>query len=311
MAFPKIQDTFNDRSSAADIYWSDLNFRSFYKKFRGGNDVPKNFMSTSNSELKIIDRYHLRGFQFGHWVTNEDRHNYLAAFYICLYDLQKVLRFKNSNLGLDGRLGISIGSRGVPSAKAHYEPLRNVINIARYKRQDVMRRQMGKEPSFIIPKSVRFLQTGGIGSFAHEYGHFLDLNFGAYIEPSKHGLFLTGPMQSVSRSRIEYSKMHPMRVQVENIFEKIWFKKNGEYSKYDERLKATESAYLNNRQEIFARLFEQYIAYKLSNHYGVVNSFLFKSKYKRVFYLQERELKPIIPEMDKLMDLIRKSILNR
>lgn len=305
----KIQDSFNDKKSAADLYWSSAELQRFYRKFRSPMILPKSYFEDTNSIERVQKRYQLRGFQFGNWVTNEDRYDYLAAFYICLFDMQKVLKFKNNNIGLSGSLGVALGSRGVPQALAHYEPNNVVINISRYKREDVLKKEfemIGKKPPTTIPKDVRFFNTGGIGSFAHEYGHFLDGEFGRFIEPVAKMPWLTGNSRSVSKSRIEYPAKFRMRNIVEDIFETLFWK-NGKKTNFHLRLLETKSEYLNYRQEVFARLFEQYIFEKLQK-IGIKNKFMTKPKYQRAYYLRPSEIKSVIPLIDQLIVEMRKHV---
>ncbi|MBI2258149.1 MAG: hypothetical protein HYU67_04530 [Flavobacteriia bacterium] len=309
----KINDTFNDGKSTADLFWDKTNTMFFYRSFRKNIDVPKDFILNINDAKKVIERYKLRGFQFGNWLTTEDRYNYIAALFISLYDLNKVLRFPNNNLGLNASLGIALGSRGVPNALAHFEPKNEVINISRYIREDVLKKALensGVEVPEHIPKNIRFINSGGIGSFAHEYGHFLDLMFGTYTEQHEKYPFLTGPGKSVSKKRINYSSNQPMRILVEDIFQILFYGLNPNKSKsnFAYRLEATKNDYLQNRQEIFARCFEQYISHKLLYTYKINNDFMTKPKYKAKHYLSPKEMELIIPLFDKLISLMREKL---
>lgn len=301
----KINDTFNDEMSRADTYWTGANVQRFYRTFRKPMILPINYEKDVNSVERVQEVFKLRGFQFGNWVSTEDRFNYLAAMYICLFDLQRVLKFKNSNLGLDKQLAISFGSRGVPRALAHYEPSNIVINISRYKRPDVVKAIIKKT----VPKEILFIETGGIGSFAHEYGHFLDGVYGMYSEPVRFEPFLTGASGSLSKRRTDTASSHPMRKVVEDMYEIMFWKtgKNGKKLKtaFSERLEATGSDYLQNRQEIFARSFEQYVDFKLQAM-KIKNDFMVKRKYAADHYLLPGELKKVVPYFDKLIDLMRK-----
>lgn len=304
----KIQDTFNDKKSNADLHYDSFNIRHFYKKLRRNSDLPQNLNFDIDTAQKIAEIYKLRGFQFGNWVTTEDRYNYLAAFYLCLYDLQKVLRFKNNNLGIGGELGIALGARGVSKALAHFEPANLVINISRYKREDVMKKEIeawGTPAPANIPKEVRFFHTGGIGSFAHEYGHFLDLYFGRFFDQDKNAVFLTGNSRSVSKERFQYPASSVLRNMMEDLYESIMWK-DGKPTDFHLRLKETEDPYINNRQEVFARVFEHYVHYTLLHKYGIYNHFMTKTKYKAEVYLTEKELKRVIYLIDKLIEEMRK-----
>lgn len=304
MSYVKIEDTLKDvGGSVYDDYWQQNGFKQFYKTFRKGVDLPKSYLVIADNSKKITQRYHLRGFQFGNWLTNEDRFNYLAAFFVCAYDLNKVLKFKNNNIGLDGALGISFGSRGRSTAAAHFESLTNIINITRYKK--VIKHPLtGRKVN--VPKIKRFKFTGGVGAIAHEYGHFLDYEFGSKFETDNNYYALTNG-RSIDRNPITYNNSKKMRNIVEEILSKAYWK---DYSKkiksnYIKRLeKVTDKDYFFRRNEIFARLFEQYIAYKLLK-IGINNSFLVQTKYNENIYMKNSELKEIVPLFDKLIREMR------
>jgi hypothetical protein len=60
------------------------------------------------------------------------------------------------------------------------------------------------------------------------------------------------------------------------------------------------------RAEILARMFEQYIAYKLKQS-GVSNSFLTDTKYVSAVYMTSAELKRVVPLFDRLLVLMRQA----
>lgn len=290
----KLVSTLEDKSgrSGLDRFWNAQGFQDFYKGFRKGADLPKYIKDNPNDVLKVQDRYHLRGIQFGNWVTQEDRYNYTAALYICLYDLNKVLKFKDNNLGLDKSLGLAFGARGRSRAVAHYEAATDIINMTRYNSDTT------------IPKQIRFLNSGGVGALAHEYGHFLDYYFGAHYEPDQYRYALTNG-RSTHRDRIAYPKSQKMRNLMEDILEKAYWLGPGKPSAYYQRIRRrTEEGYWVRRNEFFARLFEQYIGYKLDK-IGVHNSFLNNQKYSTTFYLNKKELENIAPLFDALIAEMR------
>ncbi|HMT36897.1 MAG TPA: hypothetical protein PKC41_13635, partial [Chitinophagaceae bacterium] len=67
---------------------------------------------------------------------------------------------------------------------------------------------------------------------------------------------------------------------------------------------ASDSDYFVRRNEIFARLFEQYISYKLQK-INIYNKFLCVTKYDRRIYMKPDELKKVIPLFDLLLQKIR------
>ncbi|HMT36010.1 MAG TPA: hypothetical protein PKC41_09135, partial [Chitinophagaceae bacterium] len=181
----KIVDTATIQNSRADSYWNENGFDQIYRYFRKGVDIPLK-MRQKNNALDIQKYYQLAGFQFGNWTSNEDRYNYLCALYIALYDMNKVLKFHNNNIGFKA-LSVAFGARGVSSALAHYESYDKVINITRYERN---------------PDNTKvqdFIASGGIGAFAHEYAHFLDYYIGQYYELKAGSIALTDG-RSINRS---------------------------------------------------------------------------------------------------------------
>lgn len=290
----KLVSTLEDQSgeSGLDRFWNVQGFQEFYKGFRKGADLPKYIKDNPIAVLQVQDRYSLRGIQFGNWVTQEDRYNYAAALYICLYDLNKVLKFKENNLGLDKALGLAFGARGRSKALAHFEAATDIINMTRY------------NSDTSIPKKIRFLQSGGVGALAHEYGHFLDYYFGAHYEPHTRIYALTNG-RSTNRARIPYPKSQKMRNIVEDILEKAYWAAPGKPSAYYLRIRqASEDGYWVRRNEFFARLFEQYIGYKLDK-IGIHNSFLNDQKYSTKFYLNKKELEKVVPLFDALLAQMR------
>jgi hypothetical protein len=298
----KIVDTLKpEGGSRAERWWEDQGFSDLYQFFRKGA-MEKRFYEKLK-DVRIVDEvFQLRGYQFGNWVTHEDRFNYLAALGICLYDLNRVLKFKGNNLGLDKTLGVAFGARGVKGALAHYEPSTNIINLTRYY----------EENRFDKPteKKVRFVFSGGVGSFAHEYGHFLDYFFGSKIETTTK-VYALSDGRSVDPTRIVYNQTKmPMRYWMEEILEKAYWNKNKtSESNYVRRIKdSIPERYLNyflRRNEIFARLFEQYIGYKLQE-LKIQNIFLTKTKYHSIQYMTPAELKVVVPLFDKLLLQMRK-----
>ena len=76
-----------------------------------------------------------------------------------------------------------------------------------------------------VPKAFRFVNSGGVGAFAHEYGHFLDYFFGAKVEPYGNIYALTNG-RSVNATRINYDrKKYPLRTAVEDILELAYWDK--------------------------------------------------------------------------------------
>ncbi|MEQ9262674.1 MAG: LPD1 domain-containing protein [Owenweeksia sp.] len=294
----KIQDTLTGftRGSRVDRYWTREGVNDFYRMFRKGASLPKEAQKMVNNTEMVAQKFHLRGFQFGNWLSLEDRFNYLAALYICLLDFNRVLRFKGNNLGLDHKLGVSFGARGRSKAVAHFESWSNIINITRYARGD----------RYPASKDVRFVNSGGTGSFAHEYGHFLDYYLGGHYERERASFPLTAGV-ALSRKRIHYPDKWVLRNITEDILAKAYWKdeKKRVKSNYMVRLeRKTDRDYFFRRNEVFARLFEQFTGQELQSK-GINNLFLTEQKYNSTYYLTPQELKTISPLFRKFLKQVR------
>lgn len=281
------------QGSRADRYWNEKGYIKLFPEMRKGIGIPKNI---SNDINLISKRFHLKGIGFGNWLNIEDRINYTYSLIYSLYDLNKILRF-NYNIGL-GLLTITFGARGRGTALAHYEPGSHYINITRYHNGS-------------SDKRVRFFSSGGVGSFAHEYGHYLDYFAGEYLAPDK-GYFALTDGKSVSKSRT--GSGNRMRTIVDDILEKIiWKIPKIKESDYYSRLKkildtSDKGLYWVQRNELFARAFEVYVSEKLKSQ-GINNKLLTDTKYSPTLYLKASEIKPMIPLFDELIGEIRKKIL--
>lgn len=281
--------------SKADEYWIENGISPYFKVIRPKLDLPKAFMS--NDLNLTIKKFNIVGINYGNWLTVEDRINYTYSLILSLYDLNKILRF-NYNVGFD-LLGISFGGRGSGSALAHFEPHRNIINITRYSKAD----------KFQLPKDVRFFGTGGLGSLAHEYGHFLDYFAGEFLSQHNEIFALTGG-RSVSKKKTATGQK--LRDLMDDIIDLIIWKKPGEYSAFYKRLLETigdpnKGEYWIRRNELFARAFEVYCSIKLEK-LGIKNLLLVHQKYSFTVYLKKSEMDKIEVKIDQLLDEIRKKI---
>lgn len=111
-----------------------------------------------------------KGGEFGNWMSQTDRQASLNFGYDALKDLAAALKISDHDISYKGALSIAFGARGSGNAVAHYEPLRNVINLTK---------------------------MNGAGSLAHEWWHGLDDFLGTKMgaggslseKPRNHPLF--------------------------------------------------------------------------------------------------------------------------
>lgn len=104
-----------------------------------------------------LETFKFRGGEFGNWLNQEDRQASLDMGFEALKDLADALKVTDGDISLDGKLAIAFGARGQGKAAAHYEPLRQVINLTK---------------------------MHGAGSLAHEWWHAFDHFMGCRVNGS-------------------------------------------------------------------------------------------------------------------------------
>lgn len=290
-------------------YWENAEVIPLFPKLRKAKSaLPKSFAFYDHAYL--MNHFGLRGWEFGKWVTNEDRMNYVCGSGIALFDLRAVLGFPAAQIGLEGMVSMAIGARGKSRAVAHFEPNSFAINLTRYK-DNPGPSELHSYPFLkIYPKTVRFLNMGGVGSLAHEYGHALDYFFGGYIDQDPDAFALSGGSSVRTAPDMALLQRKGMRATMEKVLNQIIWEKPGKQTAFYSNLRAyltknkIKSDYLYRRNELFARVFEQYIGFKLKQK-GIVNALLHKRKYGNISYLPEAHLKTLVPAMDRLVSLMK------
>jgi hypothetical protein len=263
--------------SRSSRYWATRIKRVNLNKYRPGIKIPRSIDLTNFSTVQKL--FNIKGFEFGNWLSNQERYDFLNYAFVALYDMGKVLGF-SKNLGLNKTIGIGFGSRGSgrSTGVAHFEPDNFMINLTKQR---------------------------GAGSLAHEYGHALDFFFGTYID-------LNMFSRSLSGGRLLGSQIHKqnytssLRKEMYKVMELIIFQPGStdKTTKYYQGLPYGD--YWRNCAELFARAFEQYIHFHLEKR-GIRNSFLSKSKYsgKRI-YMPTNHFKQVEPHIRKLINEMKK-----
>lgn len=308
---PKYEDVGNltGAGSRLDNYWGSQALIAYFPQFRSGmRDIPKTFKYWDHRWL--LDHFQLNGWEFGNWTTQEDRLNYVCAIGISLYDLKTLLGLKKEDIGLRGRLGIAVGARGKGKALAHYEPWSDIINLTRYKAYGYAGSKL-RLPVPDNPKLRKFLNTGGVGSFGHEYGHALDYWIGGRFDVTKGTYALSrGRSVAVGVDETLIKKKSP-RGAMERVLKAIIWEDypNKKPTQYYATLRAMAGNvdYWYRRNELFARAFEQYLNWKMGKK-SQINSFLYKEKYQAVSYMPDAQMEKVGPLIDALMREIRKML---
>jgi hypothetical protein len=277
-----------------------------YKRTRPGFRVlfPKNY-DPLNQDM-VIKQFDLKGLEYGNWLTQEDRFNYLMAIQIALFDISKITGIKN--VGLGKLVGISFGARGVSNFLAHFEPDTNMINITRFheaKKVTFLGIPVYGDKTTDMVKGQLFETTGGIGSFAHEYGHALDYVFGGYIEADPSGTYRSLTNGGSTSHNPVLGKPSTMRHLANTLIHSLMYDKPDQYTPFYATLKKAVNEkilgdYYIRHNEMFARTFETYIQLKLRKN-GITNTFLTKRKYDNEVYPDPALMKKITPIFDKLI----------
>ena len=135
---------------ALSMYLKEHNqnlFRPQIQKVERINPNDKN--ATKVTGDNIIKNFGFRGGEFGNWVKQSERQQFLNYAQDAFTDLAEALGVIPESLGQKNAMAIAFGARGkgLSAAVAHFEPAKKVINMTRLK---------------------------GAGSLAHEYGHSID-----------------------------------------------------------------------------------------------------------------------------------------
>lgn len=289
----------------SDVYWSregkmNIVFQPNDSNVRIGEKISSSY---KYADIRFLEDYYgLKAFEFGNWLSQQDRLNYLSGLGLALFDLHKLLGFSPKQIGMKGKLSVAFGARGRGKALAHFEPGAFVINLTRYSRP----KQLDKRP--INFKRVNLiLQDGGVGSFAHEFGHALDFYSGTFIEKAPEWQ-ISGGRDTNPAIRFPSLKKSKLQSLMDNLLNKIIWKGKNVQSDYYKRLnkKGTKEYYLR-RNEIWARSFEVYVHFKLEKRKNK-NVFLNKSKYAERFYLTLGEMKKLEKDYDALIAEIGKHL---
>ncbi len=290
--------------SKSDEYWGDdmdIVFGPNDEHVRIGDDIPSEY---KYSNIRYIESYYgLKGIEFGNWLSQQDRVNYLSGFGMALYDLHKVLGFTPKQIGLKGKLAVAFGARGQGRSVAHFDEVTFVINLNRYSRPEKVadRPKKFKRVNLIVKNG----NGGGVGAFAHEFAHALDFYSGSFIEKAISWQISGGDKQDPAMPKESGKKLQGL---MNTLMNKIMWKSKKIHSAYYTRLKKTGAGeYDLQRNEIWARSFEVFVQYQLENKKHK-NIFLNEPKYSEKLYLTFSEMKKLEPDYHALLNEIKKHL---
>ena len=233
---------------------------------------------------ELIERYGIRAGEFGNWTNTLERQASLDQAYDAFADLAFALDIDEKSVSLPGlscgSLAIAFGARGRGDAAAHYEPLREVINLTRLR---------------------------GAGSLGHEWGHALDHLIGQSYGSTDLAT------KGIHRKEVPESLENVMNKICRNekgIYTEFYtnsVKFDGQYTKHGQGYWASDC-------ELFARAFACYLSDKLKekgdrNDYlnGTCDTFISMDKNgKWIFaYPKEKERLRINKAFDELINELK------
>lgn len=241
-------------------------------KREGGRKVEA--QSVKSGTKFVMDDLKMRGLQWGNSVSDSERIHHLQKSSEAFADLMDVVGLPDEAASMEGVLGLAIGARGHGTASAHYEPGNKVINLTR---------------------------SSGVGTVAHEWGHFFDHHIGGGdlsrgMEGRATGNYMS---EQTSSSYIKKDDKGNWEVNDKNQLvttdrsqDEIWsamdkvratWKDSGFKKRLAETCRAMEKSgelseeksrkYWQSGREIFARTFERYVQRKLQKA-GRENTYL-------------------------------------
>lgn len=186
----------------------------------------------------FIRAFGIRGGEFGNWTNHMDRQENLNMAFDALMDLADALQISRTDISLPGletgALALAFGARGRGNALAHYEPLREVINLTKKK---------------------------GAGNLAHEWGHALDDFIGKMTESSNDGRLASEKIdKSMPESFLSLIKAMQMD---KNHHQTNYYKDSSNFGRL---ISKNGHGYWNSRCEMFARAFACYVKDKLDKN---------------------------------------------
>ena len=130
---------------------------------------------TSDKPEDLMTHFDIRAVEFGKYIDEKSGEYHVQHAGEAFTDLATVLELPGKYMGMQGRLAMAFGARGAGQASAHYEPLKEVINITKWR---------------------------GGGSIAHEWGHFLDNILGSKDEAAKNTGFASDEISLRSEQKL-------------------------------------------------------------------------------------------------------------
>ena len=241
---------------------------------KGGKQLE--FDDPNDAVDHVVDKVKMRGIQWGNWVPDEERAHHAQHIAEACADLADVMGLGEDAASLGGILGLRFGSNGRGPAMAHYEPLKRAINLTR---------------------------KNGVGSLAHEWGHFLDHHLGSTVKGATRSIGLS--LDSLSRKDVGSDPMRDAMDAVRNAWRDSGFRDRineagiANMGAHAWRKKGNQDYWTSN-EEMFARSFEGWVDHELRAQ-GRKNTYLSGGLDYEMMPNKE-EMEHIAPALRKLRD---------
>lgn len=301
----KIVDEGEVPEGRSDQYWRGskkpkIIFTPGNSTIRSGLEIPSSYRY---DDVRFIENhYGLRGIEFGNWLSQQDRRNYVAGLGIALFDLYHAIGFAAKDLSIKGKITVAFGARGRGAMLAHFEPSTFAINITRYRRPE---KKDTKKKNF--DRTDLLIASGGVGSYAHEFAHALDYYGGTFVEKDSSGALSKGQSTRLTPDKKLLNKNSLQGLMEKLLYKILWQKEKKESPYYARLKKSKQTKYFFRRNEIFARAFEVYVQYKMQTK-KYKNIFLAETKYDQGVYLSLPEMKKLEGDFDQLMNALKRKL---
>lgn len=210
----------------------------------------RKYMGSSRPEVinfidpsKVVNQFKLHSIEFGNWMNQEDRINYLVAAGVSMADMAKIFGVAQSRIGFNKNLSLGLGARG----------------------------RGGRAAGFFVPGYMVINLTkphGHTEVFGHEYGHAID-----WVLGGKKGYASGGRS---TRKEIDHRALDMRKDSIpylmEMVFKILYYDERGNETAFHRNL-VNETEYYQRRNEVWARTMETYLAIGLDD-IGVTNKFL-------------------------------------
>ncbi len=286
----------NQEFDPADLYVS-------HAERRGGPRVPGN---TAAERVKYLeDSIGFFGVQWGNSVTDKEREHHAQKAVEAFVDLADILGLPVSDISQGGQLGLAIGARGHGTALAHYEP------------------QL-KMPDGSEVRVINLTRKSGVGSLAHEWGHFFDNMLEGYgrdkFMSEDHG-FTHEIIDQNGRRYLTHGGAVPSsgaekRERPDTAIRQAYARWAEAVQSFKTRLRGvireavadgsiprSKAQYWISTREVFARTFERYVQRKLEGQ-GRANTYL-SGVATHDLWPTDQEVEAMTPAFDAIFDAYR------